>query len=65
MKTLESLHEVNGGGAELKTYWKDALASDMTLEQVRKVGEGTVKNCYGAAIRKRIGKLEEVHTSVP
>jgi hypothetical protein len=53
--------EVNGGGSQLKTWWRDELPEgDLALEQVRKVGETTVKNCYGSAIRKRMEKMDQV-----
>ncbi len=64
-RSLELICEVNGGGASLKSFWRDNLAADATLDQVREHAEGSVRNCYHSAIRKRITRLDEVRSLSP
>jgi hypothetical protein len=63
VKGLASLNDVNGGGASLKTAWKDEVPEGATLEDVRKIGEKTCMNCYNRAIRQRITKIDQAISS--
>ncbi len=62
---MEALNEVSGGGVTLKSFWKDSLPENATLEHVRKVGEETCMSCYNAAIRKLSTKIDEALDFMP
>jgi hypothetical protein len=61
-KVLNLLVEVNGGGKELRTDWKEGLTATSTMKEIRDVGEQSVKNCYGTAINGRVARCKEARS---
>jgi hypothetical protein len=63
-RATTSLDEVCGGGLELKTHWYTSTGEIITEESdwkdVKRVGESTVVQAFGAAIKKRVATVDTV-----
>jgi hypothetical protein len=61
-KATSSLDEVAGGGQQPRQRWyacsDPVLTHESTLQQIKEVGEVTVCNAYGAAIKKRLSRVD-------
>lgn len=53
----QKLEQVNGGGRELGTSWKENLKDDATFDESIKYTIGSLDQAYGLAIKSRATKV--------
>jgi hypothetical protein len=57
--STQKLSQVNGGGKELGTSWKEGLTGEETFDASVKLTEGSLDQAYGQAIKARATKVVE------
>lgn len=56
----DKLNEVNGGGFDLNTWWRQGLTDEDSFDRAAEVAQNTLMQCHGKAIVTRGEALKEV-----